>query len=221
MVRLAGRDGSDGGLRRKALLVPNGADAAFFAVPADAARAGRTVMFVGPATYDANARAIERFVAGVWPHVHRLAPDAELHLVGRGWGATAAATPGVVDRGFVDDLAATVASATVVVAPLLDGGGTKIKVLEAMAAARPVVATPIAAEGIPASPGLIVEVEDTAAAAEIAALLGDAVLAHRAGTANRAAVQEQEWSAIWAVRSAASTASNRNHSPSERSFVPV
>lgn len=181
----------------KAVLVSNAADAAFFAVPPEAGGHGRTVMFVGPARYDANTRAVDVFLRLVWPQVLGQVHDASLHLVGEGWAAVAAAGTAVVDRGFVDDLPAVVAGADVVVAPLLEGGGTKVKVLEAMAAARPVVATPVAAEGIPDSTGLRVLEVGAAMAAEIASLLRDHQLAQRAGAANRLAVRELEWSAVW------------------------
>jgi glycosyltransferase involved in cell wall biosynthesis len=190
LTRMADCDG-------KAVLVPNAADAAFFAVPPEAGRGGGTVMFVGPARYHANAQAVDGFLRLVWPHVLARVQDASLHLVGDGWASVAAAGTAVIDRGFVDDLPATVAGADVVVAPLLEGGGTKVKVLEAMAAARPVVATPVAAEGIPYSTGLRVVEVGAAMAAEIATLLRDHPLARRAGAANRLAVRELEWSAVW------------------------
>jgi glycosyltransferase involved in cell wall biosynthesis len=181
----------------KAVLVPNAADAAFFAVPSEDGSRGSTVTFVGPARYDANARAVESFLKLVWPQVLNRVPDASLHLVGEGWASVAAAETSVVDRGFVDDLPATVAGADVVVAPLLEGGGTKVKVLEAMAAARPVVATSVAAEGIPASTGLRVVEVGPEMAAEIASLLRDHQLAQQAGASNRLAVRELEWSTVW------------------------
>jgi glycosyltransferase involved in cell wall biosynthesis len=182
---------------RKAVLVPNGADAAFFAVPPEGGSGGSTLMFVGPARYGANARAVESFLRLVWQHVVDRAPDASLHLVGDGWASVAAEETAVVDRGFVDDLPATVAGADVVVAPLLEGGGTKVKVVEAMAAARPVVATAVAAEGIPDSTGLSVVELGAEMAGKIVALLRDHQLARQAGAANRLAVRELEWSTVW------------------------
>jgi hypothetical protein len=67
-----------------------------------------------------------------------------------------------------------------------------------MAAVRPVVATRIAAEGIPPSPGLRVEDDPGAFADAAARLLAQLETARAAGEANRAAVRGQEWSAIWA-----------------------
>jgi len=181
----------------KFVLVSNGATAGFFEIPVGADPARRIVTFVGPATYDANRRAVEFFVGRIWPLVRAQVGDAELRLVGEGWGETAHAATGVYDRGWVEDLPAEVGQATVVIAPLLDGGGTKIKVLEAMAAARPVVATAIAAEGIPDSNGLCIADEPGAFANCVTLFLSDAALATEAGETNRRAVDGLEWSAIW------------------------
>jgi glycosyltransferase involved in cell wall biosynthesis len=179
------------------VLVPNGAATAFFDVPAGTGHGRPIVTFVGPATYDANRRAVDHLVRRIWPLVRDAFPDVELRLVGKGWEEVARSTPGGSDVGWVDDLAAEVGQASVAVAPLLDGGGTKIKVLEAMAAARPVVATPVAAEGIPESSGLRVADDAHRFATAVATFLSDAGLAREAGAANRAAVAGLEWSEIW------------------------
>jgi polysaccharide biosynthesis protein PslH len=87
--------------------------------------------------------------------------------------------------------------ARVVIAPMLAGGGTKIKVLEAMAAARPVVTTPSGAEGLPDSPGLRVRGDPLAFASDLVRFLTDEPSATAAGIANRAAVEGLQWSAVW------------------------
>jgi glycosyltransferase involved in cell wall biosynthesis len=177
--------------------VPNGAAAGFFDVAAGTGGGDRIVTFVGPAAYDANRRAVAHFTGRIWPRVRGLVPDAELRLVGKGWDEVARVTDGAADVGWVDDLPAEVGRASVAVAPLLDGGGTKIKVVEAMAAARPVVATPVGAEGIPASSGLRVAADAETFARDVAAFLSDDRLAREAGEANRAAVAGLEWPEIW------------------------
>jgi glycosyltransferase involved in cell wall biosynthesis len=183
--------------RRGALLVPNGAAAGFFDVPPGWASASPIVTFVGPSTYDTNLRAARAFLQHVWPKVTSRVSSAEFRLVGLGWEAFRG-TPGVVDRGWVDDLPHELHEAQVVVAPLLDGGGTKIKVLEAMAAARPVVATSIAAESIPSSSGLSVTDSWTSFADHVAGFLGDPDRRLEAGQANREAVATFAWPAVWA-----------------------
>ncbi len=79
----------------KFVLVSNGATAGFFEIPVGADPARRIVTFVGPATYDANRRAVEFFIGRIWPLVREQVGDAELRLVGEGWGETAHAC----DRG--------------------------------------------------------------------------------------------------------------------------
>jgi glycosyltransferase involved in cell wall biosynthesis len=183
--------------RGKARLVPNGATADLFTIPP--LHGDRPVAtFVGPASYDANRRAVEQLLGRIWPLVSRRVPGAELRLVGNGWRQVARTHPDVIDRGFVPDLSAELRAATIALAPLRSGAGTKIKVLEAMAAARPVVATRIAAEGIPPSPGLRVEDDPGAFADAAASWLTQPDTARAAGEANRTAVRGQEWSAIWA-----------------------
>jgi len=186
-----------GGTSGKFVLVPNGATADFFDVPVGTSDGRRIVTFVGPATYDANRRAVDHFVRDIWPLVRERVRDAELRLVGKGWEETAHPTTAVSDRGWVEDLPAEVGQSDVVVAPLLDGGGTKIKVIEAMAAARPVVATSVAVEGIPASSGLRVAGDAGGFAKDVARFLSDSNLAREAGQANRSAVAGLEWSEIW------------------------
>jgi polysaccharide biosynthesis protein PslH len=178
-------------------VVPNGAAAGFFEVPLGASAGPRIATFVGPATYDANLRAVDHFVRRIWPLVRERARDAELRLVGKGWEEIARDTEAVSDRGWVEDLPAELGQSAVVVAPLLDGGGTKIKVLEGMAAARPVVATAVGAEGIPGSSGLHVVDDPDDFANEVARFLSDPELGGSAGHANRAAVAGFEWTEIW------------------------
>ena len=180
----------------KSLLVPNGADRRFFDNEPEE-HSDPVTLFVGPADYDANRQAVEHYINRVLPLVRRDIPDASLWLVGHGWGDVAATNGGVVDRGFVDDLPAELARAAVVVVPLFAGSGTKIKVIEAMAAARPVVVSPIGAEGIPPSPGLRVRGEDAAFAASVIAYLRDEAVRRADGASNRQAVASLSWPAIW------------------------
>src|SRR2546421_1420009 len=183
------------GLPRR--LVPNGASTSFYGIGTPASRTRPVVMFVGPTSYDVNVEGVSWFLDRVWPRVRADVPDARFEIVGSGWGSLSRDTPGVMVRGFVPDLATDVSGARVVVAPVRAGGGTKIKVLEAMAAARPVVATSIGAEGIPASPGVAVADDERGFAAGVVRWLSGAEEAASAGAANRRAVGELTWSRIW------------------------
>jgi glycosyltransferase involved in cell wall biosynthesis len=100
----------------------------------------KKVLFVGSLWYRPNAEGIDWLLRHVWPHVRREVPKATLVLVGAAPAITReawAAHPGVEAPGFVDDLAQTYAEAGLVVVPIHSGGGTNIKVLEALAHACP------------------------------------------------------------------------------------
>ncbi len=142
-------------------------------------RPGRDkLLFVGNLTYEPNIDAAIRIVDEILPAVRRRRPTATVTLVGRHDGRLdrLADHEGVTLTGQVEDLAPQYAEADVVVAPLRLGAGTRIKVLEAMAHQRPVVATPLAVAGLGLAHGvdvLIADDDPIALAAAIAALLDD------------------------------------------------
>jgi glycosyltransferase involved in cell wall biosynthesis len=105
------------------------------------------LLFVGNLTYAPNVEAAKLLTTEVLPLVQAKHPDATLDLVGRHAGGLAEA-PATRLAGPVADLRPWYGGADVVVAPLWHGGGTRIKVLEAFAYGRPVVATPLAVSGI-------------------------------------------------------------------------
>ncbi len=181
---------------RAAVHVPNGASSELFAVPPPSVTDTPLLVFVGPGAYQANADGIDWFARVVWPAVRRDVPDAGLRLVGRGWDSFAHAE-GIDVRGYVPRLEDELRDALVVVAPLFAGGGTKLKVIEGMAAGRPVVTTSVGAEGIPLSPGLIAVDQPERMAAELVRLLTDPTAASALGAQNRGAVSSLAWDSIW------------------------
>jgi glycosyltransferase involved in cell wall biosynthesis len=181
---------------RAAVCVPNGASSELFAIPALSGSEAPVLVFVGPGAYQANAEAVAWLTRVVWPAVRRAVPEAELRLIGRGWDSVAR-VEGVSVRGYAAQLDEELREARVVVAPLFAGGGTKLKVIEGMAAARPVVTTSVGAEGIPSSPGLIAADHPERTAAEVVRLLTDRRAASSLGAQNRAAVASLRWEAIW------------------------
>lgn len=103
---------------------------------------GARILFVGSMWYGPNALAMDWFVANVWPGILGRVPDAELLIVGAASPEVRArwsARPRVDAPGFVASLADSYRSASIVVSPILTGGGSNIKVLEALAWGRPVV----------------------------------------------------------------------------------
>ncbi|MET0628654.1 MAG: glycosyltransferase [Acidimicrobiia bacterium] len=113
------------------------------------------LVFVANFTYAPNEQAAITLAREVLPIVRGTRPTATLDLVGAPSAAVRAldALPGVVVHGFVPSVAPLYAAADVMVAPLDDGAGTRIKVLEAFAHQRPVVATPAAVAGLAVTDG--------------------------------------------------------------------
>lgn len=155
------------------------------------------VIFSGSMDWLANIDAIEFFLDSVWPRIAAAVPAARMTVVGR------APPAHLVERarsraanwtftGYVDDIRPHIRSAAVYVIPLRVGGGTRLKVFEAMALGCPVVSTAIGVEGLPLQAGTHYLLADQAEhmAGEIVALLGDAPRRERLSAAARAYVAE-------------------------------
>ena len=170
-----------------ARVVENGVDAGHFApgsvAPADAPHP--LIVFTGQMDYAPNAEAAIGFARSVLPQL----PCATFAVVGRAPSTEVQALAGdrIIVTGEVPDTRPWLAAADVIVAPLLLARGVQNKVFEAMAMAKPVVASSAAAEGIDAAHGveLIVADGNTAQAQAIAALLADPSRATRMGLAAR------------------------------------
>lgn len=187
------------GLRHVAV-VPNGIDLTEF-VPPDDGPQPDTILFSGLMSYYPNQQAIRWFLDEVFPAVLRRRPGARLVVAGAApprW-LSALAGPHVEVTGFVPDIRPHVARAAVVVAPLRIGGGTRVKILEALAMGRPVVSTTIGAEGLDLVHGSsVLFAEEPGAFAEaILAVLADAELARQLGARGRQHVVDHfDWDRI-------------------------
>jgi glycosyltransferase involved in cell wall biosynthesis len=149
--------------------------------------------FHGVFDSQANVDAARSLVVDLLPLVRRTVPEAVVVVVGRRppREVRSLAGEGVEVHADVPDIAAELAAMTVHVDWMTSGSGIKNKVLEAMAAGRPVVASPLAAEGIGAAPGLVVADTVEAAAARIIDLLCDPSAAAAAGRAGRERVASE------------------------------
>lgn len=175
-------------------LAPNGVDVESFA-PDIQTRAGG-ILFFG-ADFFPNTDALRFYADEVFPEVLRQRPSARLVVVGACVGALAdRPRAGVELIGPVADVRRYIARSAVVIAPLRIGGGTRLKILEAMAMGRAVVATTIGAEGIEATPGRDLLIGDDAKtlAAETLRVLRDPELAETIGAAARELVTRRyDW----------------------------
>ena len=136
-----------------------------------------SVVFVGNFAHGPNVDAAVRLAYSIFPRVRRVRPDAQLLLVGAGASGRirALAGDGVTVTGAVESVVPHLDAAAVVVAPLRHGGGMRLKVMEALAAGKAVIASPLAAEGMDVTDRreLLVAVSDEAFVSAIVRLLDD------------------------------------------------
>ena len=128
-------------------LVPNALDVNAIE-PAAVDPGQRRAVFIGSFTYEPNRRALRYLLDDVMPLVWERLPDARLRLAGGGLDGPPSEDPRVEPLGYVDHVRDAYAGATCAVVPLLEGGGSPLKFIEALAYALPVVATPKAAAGL-------------------------------------------------------------------------
>jgi glycosyltransferase involved in cell wall biosynthesis len=173
-------------------VVPNAveAPAGAFALPAEP-----TILFLGLMSYrpneEAAARLAERIMPLIWPRV----PSARLLIAGHGSESLPGSQGGdsrITYLGFVPDLAALYARTRIVCCPLINGGGTRVKLIEAAAYGKAIVATPCGAEGLVFTDGteILLRNDDAALAQACIALLWDDAACARLGAAARRAMQE-------------------------------
>jgi glycosyltransferase involved in cell wall biosynthesis len=114
----------------------------------------RAALFVADLSYEPNRQALAFLLDAAMPAVWQRAPDVRLVVAGKGSDAIGAADPRVEESGFVPDLRALYDAAGCAVVPLLEGGGSPLKFVEALAFGVPVVATPHAAAGLEVEAGV-------------------------------------------------------------------
>lgn len=177
-------------------IIPTGVDLDFFAWRAP--ERNRDVVFCGSMDWMANQDAVTFFRDDVWPRITRAVPDAAMTVAGRapqGRMVEEVRRRGLNWRftGFVDDVRPFVQGSAVSVIPLRVGGGTRLKVFEAMAMGSPVVSTSIGVEGLPVRHGDHYLQADTPAefADAVVRLLEDHAARDRLSKAARSFVEER------------------------------
>ena len=183
-------------------VVPNGVDVDYFTVD-EAGGSEAALIYTGGMNMFANKDAVLSFLTDIWPAVAATVPDVRFYAVGqdppRELKALAEADARIVVTGYVDDIRPLVRKAAVYVVPLRVGGGTRLKVLDAMSSGKAIVSTSIGCEGLDVRPGEHLVVADTAGdfAAETVALLRNPERRRQLGTAARSRVQTRyAWSVV-------------------------
>jgi glycosyltransferase involved in cell wall biosynthesis len=187
-------------------VIPNGVDLDYFGNVSPLPReTENTVVYTGHMRYIANIDAMQYFVQEIWPLIRQEQPTSKLLIVG---GDPAPEVwdlqqhPGVTVVGAVPDVRPYLAASTVAIVPLRLGAGTRLKILEALAAGRPVVSTTVGAEGLDLLPEHDLLLADTPAtfAAAVLELFARPQTAQTLAAQGQATVRDRySWSHIAAT----------------------
>ena len=137
-------------------LIPNGVDLGYFRPGTENSDTERLI-FAGMLNWEPNRHAVEYIVEVLWPRLKQRRPGLRIDIVGPNPPQCALAMqerdPDFVVHGYVNDIRPFIARSSLYLCPIQDGGGTKLKVLDAFAMGKAVVADPIACEGLNVTDG--------------------------------------------------------------------
>lgn len=181
-------------------VVPTGVDTSAYRVDAGVGQSEPRVMFLGSMDWPANIDGVEWFCAEVWPLVRAAVPDARFQVVGRKPPARIQrlASDAVEIVGGVASVLPYLKNAPVFVVPLRIGGGTRLKIYEAMAAERAIVSTRVGAEGLDYTDGrdILVADEPRPFADAVIRLLRDRAARESLGRSAGATAARYDWSSV-------------------------
>jgi hypothetical protein len=186
--------------RERISVVPTGVDAKAFRPAARRDPSEPVVLFLGSMDWEANVDGVQYFVDEMWPAVRAAVPRARFQVVGRNPALPvqrlASASVDVV--GTVPSVIPYLQEAAVVVVPLRVGGGTRLKIYEAMGAGKAVVSTTVGAEGLDVHDGRDILLADTpeSFASAVVRVLRDDALRRRLEDAALALAARYDWSSI-------------------------
>jgi len=181
-------------------IVANGVDTQFFTQPSSIRQANSTVLFVGNFKWLPNKDAAKFLVNQIWPKILAKLPSAKLLIVGRNPTPDILKldqAPRVTVKSDVADIRPVLKSASVLLAPIRNGRGTKYKVLEAMASGLPVVTTKLGIEGINCQDSVLVaETSSGLAAKTIKVLSNNQLSRYLAAKAKKIVYAQYNWPII-------------------------
>jgi glycosyltransferase involved in cell wall biosynthesis len=182
--------------------LPTGVDSDFFRPVENSSISGR-LAFIGSMDWAPNEDAMIWFIREVFPRVRVHVPNATVEIVGRNPSSRlrelASNDPSITVTGWVPDVRPYLAEAEAVIVPLRIGGGTRIKIPEAMAMRKAVVSTPIGAEGLPFRDRRDIRLAERADefGHAVVELLKDKLLRNSIATAAREVVaRDHTWEAV-------------------------
>ena len=190
-----------GSLKAPVHVVQTGVDTSYF-TPSIEPPARAHMVFTGSMDWLPNEDGMTYFCREILPKIRQAEPDATLSIIGRAPTPAVrklAEIPGVEVTGRVEDVRPHIARGAVYVVPLRIGGGTRLKIFEAMAMGKAVVSTTVGAEGLPVTSGRDIDIADEPSrfAHAVVHLMRDTE-ARRAieAAARRLVVERYDWSAV-------------------------
>ncbi|MFN8775934.1 MAG: glycosyltransferase [Flavobacteriales bacterium] len=161
----------------------------------DEGTSGLALFHLGAMDWSPNLEGVIWFLDTVWPRIHERHPDLKLYLGGRNMPEEIGHNlpPQVIAVGEVPDSAAFMNSYSVMIVPLLSGGGIRVKIIEGLALGRAIISTSIGAEGIDCSDGENILIADSPAewVRAVDKLMSDPSLARRLGQSGRLLVESR------------------------------
>ncbi len=184
----------------KVFIIPNGVSRSLLSIQPKH-QTGPRLLFIGGTSHRPNVDGLSFFLAKCWPGLKQQFPQLRLRVIGRGWHKYGwlANNDAIKITDYVEKLTDCYRDATLFIAPIRIGSGTRLKILEAMAAGLPVVSTAIGCEGLSVENGrqLLIADEPEAIVKAIAALLTNNKLALKLGAEARRHIEADFlWPAI-------------------------
>jgi polysaccharide biosynthesis protein PslH len=189
-------------LRTPVQVIQTGVDTTYFAPDPSTRPRPAHLVFTGSMDWLPNEDGMLYFVREILPHIRQAEPGATLSIIGRTPTPAVrrlAEIAGVEVTGRVDDVRPHIAAGAIYVVPLRIGGGTRLKIFEAMSMGKAVVSTAIGAEGLPVTNGedIVIANEPARFAQAVVGLIRDAEARQRLErAARRLVVEHYDWSAV-------------------------